>query len=294
MARTLIAVTGATGHVGGLVARALQDAGQALRLVVRDPARLPAGLEGDVVQASYGDGPSARKALEGVDLLFMVSGAESADRLVQHRTFVQAATDAGVGHVVYTSFLGAAPDATFTLARDHWHTEQLLRLSGMGWTFLRDSLYLDFLPLFADERGVIRGPAGDGRFGGVARADVARVASEVLRSPQDHVAATYDLTGPEALTLAEATEVMRRVTGRPYRFENETLEAAYASRASYGAPQWQLDAWVSTYSAIASGELSAVTDAVERLTGRRPLSLAELLGDATEERRKHRRADKHR
>jgi NAD(P)H dehydrogenase (quinone) len=285
MARTLIAVTGATGHVGGLVARGLQGGRHDLRLVVRDPAKLPAGMKGEVVQASYGDGAAARKALEGVDVLFMVSGAESADRLVQHRTFIEAARDAGVGHVVYTSFLGAAPDATFTLVRDHWHTEQLLRSSGMESTFLRDSLYLDFLPLFADEQGVIRGPADDGRFGGVARPDVARVAAEVLRSPQDHAGATYDLTGPEALTLAEATDVMTRVTGRPYRFENETIEAAYASRASYGAPQWQLDAWVSTYSAIASGELSAVTDAVERLTGRRPLSLAELLSGASPEHR---------
>ncbi|HSN12374.1 MAG TPA: SDR family NAD(P)-dependent oxidoreductase, partial [Propionibacteriaceae bacterium] len=69
-----------------------------------------------------------------------------------------------------------------------------------------------------------------------------------------------------------------------YRFENETLEEAYASRASYKAAQWQLDAWVSTYVAVARGELSAVTDTVEQLTGARPLSLAEVVADLPEER----------
>ncbi|HET7723044.1 MAG TPA: SDR family oxidoreductase [Propionibacteriaceae bacterium] len=282
---TLVAVTGVTGQVGRLVASDLQQDAADLRLVVRDRTRLPPGIDGEVVAASYGDGPSARRALQGVDLLFMVSGAESVDRLAQHRTFVEAAAEAGVRHVVYTSFLGASPDATFTLARDHWHTEQYLRSSGMAWTFLRDSLYLDLLPAFAGEDGVIRGPADDGRFGGVARADVARVATTVLREPEAHAGATYDLTGPEAITLDEAAATITRVTGREYRFENETLEGAYASRAVYGAPQWQLDAWVSTYVAIARGELAAVTDTVERLTGRRPLSLADVLAELPEGRR---------
>ena len=92
----------------------------------------------------------------------MVSAAESADRLDQHRTFIDAAAEAGVRHIVYTSFLGAAPDATFTLARDHWVTEEHIRASGLAFTFLRDSFYLDFLPALAGEDGVIRGPAGDG------------------------------------------------------------------------------------------------------------------------------------
>ena len=83
------------------------------------------------------------------------------------------AVAAGVAHLVYTSFYGAAPDATFTLARDHWATEEHIRASGLAFTFLRDNLYADFLPLMADEHGVIRGPAGDGRVAAVAIDDVA-------------------------------------------------------------------------------------------------------------------------
>lgn len=207
----------------------------------------------------------------------MVSATESVDRLAQHRTFIDAAASAGVKHVVYTSFLGASADATFTLGRAHWATEEHLRASGMAWTFLRDSFYLDFLPALAGEDGVIRGPAGHGRFAAVARADVARAAAVVLTEPEAHREKTYDLTGPQALTLAEAARIITDVTGRPTSYQEETVEQAYASRRPYGVPDWQLDAWVSTYTAISFGELALVTDTVERLTGTAPISLTALL-----------------
>ena len=119
----------------------------------------------------------------------MVSASEDVDRLGQHRAFVDAAAAAGVRHVVYTSFQGAAADCTFTLGRDHWATEEALRASGMEHTFLRDSFYADFLPLMATD-GAIRGPAGDGRVAAVARDDVAAVAAVVLADPGAHVGAT--------------------------------------------------------------------------------------------------------
>ena len=94
----------------------------------------------------------------------------------------------------------------------------------MTFTFLRDNFYSDLLPFFADEQGVIRGPAGDGRVAAVARADVADVAAAVLRSPADHADATYVLTGPEALTLTEVAARAGAVLGRALRFEDETVE----------------------------------------------------------------------
>jgi NAD(P)H dehydrogenase (quinone) len=212
----------------------------------------------------------------------MVSGSESADRLDQHFAFVDAAAAVGVRQVVYTSFVNAAPDAIFTLVRDHYATERRIADSGMAYTFLRDNFYLDLLELFAGEQGVIAGPADDGRVGMVARADVARSATAVLLDPEAHAGTTYTLTGPESLTLTEATERLTAARGRPFRFHDETLEEAYASRASYGAPDWQVEAWVTTYTAIAAGQLDVVTDDVERLTGRRPTSLAEHLAGGPE------------
>ncbi|SNS68513.1 Uncharacterized conserved protein YbjT, contains NAD(P)-binding and DUF2867 domains [Geodermatophilus pulveris] len=274
-----VAVTGATGGLGGRVARILAGTGVAQRLLVRDPSRAPRVPGATTAVATFGDRAAVRQALTGVPTVLMVSASETPDRLDQHRAFVDAAVDAGVRHLVYVSFLGAAPDATFTLARDHWATEQHVRASGLSATFLRDNLYADFLPALVGEDGVIRGPAGDGRVSAVARDDVAEVAAVVLRDPGAHVGRTHDLTGPAALTLAEVADTLTAATGRAVTYHAETVQEAYASRAATGAPDWQVDAWVSTYTAIAAGEMAAVSTAVADVTGRPPRSPADLLRD---------------
>ena len=273
----MIVVSGSTGRLGGRVARRLAGAGVPQRLLVRDPARAPRLPGAEVVAADYGDAVALRSALAGASTVLMVSASESPDRVDRHRTFADAAAATGVRHLLYTSFLNAAPDATFTLARDHWATEEHIRGLGLPFTFLRDGLYADFLPMMAGEDGVIRGPAGDGRVSVVAQDDIADAAAAVLRDPGAHAGATYDLTGPAALTFAEMAVIVTEVTGRPVRFRDETLAEAYASRAGYGAPDWQVDAWVSTYTAAAAGELDTVGGDVERLTGRPARSLADLL-----------------
>jgi NAD(P)H dehydrogenase (quinone) len=270
------AVTGATGGLGGRVARRLAERGVAQRLVVRDPARAPELPGAAVAGAAYDDPAAMRRALRGVDTLLLVSASEHPDRVRLHTGAVDAAVEAGVERIVYTSFLAAAPDATFTFARDHWHTEQHIRATGLRHTFLRDSLYLDFFPRLVGGDGVIRGPAGDGRVAAVARDDVADVAAAVLLA-DGHDGRTYDLTGPEAITLHQAAAELSRAAGRTVTYHAETLEEAYASRASYGAPDWEVAGWVTTYAAIAAGELEVVSDGVAAVAGHPPLDLAEVL-----------------
>jgi uncharacterized protein YbjT (DUF2867 family) len=250
-------------------------------LVVRSASRAPSLSNAFVVEAEYRDRAAAETALRGVHTLFMVSASESADRVHEHRAFVDAAAAAGVEHIVYTSFLGAAFDSVFTLGRDHFATEQHIRSSGMQFTFLRDNFYLDFLPELAGEDGVIRGPAGTGRVSAVTRDDIAACALEVLLNPEQHRGATYELTGREALNLDEVAETLTQKTGRAVVFQNETIEQAYASRSGHDAPSWQVDAWVSTYAAFAAGEQQRVTTDVHRLTGRQPMTLAEYLDART-------------
>lgn len=276
-AAATLAVTGSTGVVGGLVARALADHGMPQRLLVRDPAKAPQLVGSTVHRSSYGDASAAAEALEGVETLFMVSASESADRLEQHRTFVDAAASAGVRHIVYTSFVAAAPDAIFTLARDHFATEEHIKASGMSWTFLRDSFYIDFMEALVGEDGLIRGPGGTGRVALVSRADVARTATTVLLDPAEHAGRTYDITGPEALSFADVAATISRIRGREVTFYDESIEEAYASRAPYGAPDWQVDAWVSTYTAVASNVMAPASDAVETITGEAPENLATFL-----------------
>lgn len=278
---TLIGVTGATGSLGGVVARELSARGVPLRLVVRDAGRAPDLPGASVAQASYGDTDDLERAFEGVTTLLFVSAAEHPQRVAQHRSVADAAGAAGVERVVYTSFLGASPDAGFTLARDHHATEQALLAAGLTVTALRDGFYQDLLPAFYDASGVLRGPAGAGRVSAVARRDVAACVLTALLDDA-HAGRTYDLTGPEALTLDEVSAQLSAVTGRPLRFEDETLEQAYASRAHYGAAPFEVDAWVSTYTAMAAGELATVSGDVQRLTGRPATSFATLLREQPE------------
>ena len=271
-----IAVSGATGQLGRRVADRLDRVGVDQRLLVRDLARAPRLARSEAAAADYDDSEAAAAALAGVRTLLMVSAAETPHRVTQHRTFIDAATYAGVEHVVYISFFGAAPSATFTLARDHWHTEQHLRASGMRWTFLRDNLYADLMPDLVGADGVLRGPAGTGRVAAVARDDVADVAAAVLQHPGQHAGHTYNLTGPQALTLEEVAATLTRIGDRAVTYQPETVKEAYASRRVYSDEQWQLDAWVSTYTAIAAGELDGVCDDVASITGHPATALADL------------------
>lgn len=272
----LIAITGATGAIGGRVARLLSDRGLPLVLVVRKPARAPALPWARIATASYSDQESMVAALEGVDTLFLVSAHEAIDRLDQHKRAVEAAAAAGVAKIVYLSFLGAGPEATFVLARQHHHTERHIEETGLRFVFLRDAMYMDYVPLFVGSDGVIRGPAGEGKAGFVARADVAEAAATVVAS-SEHDGSTFDVTGPESISLEEAAQRLGRFIGRPINYHPEEVAEAYTSRAVYGAPDWEVEGWVTSYQAIARGELDVVSDSISRLTGHGPMTLEAFL-----------------
>ena len=271
-----LAITGASGNVGGTTARLLSERGLPLRLLANTPSRAPELPGAVAVKCSYEDTLTTRVALEGVDVLFMVSAPESEDRLAKHIAFVDAAAASGVRHIVYLSFMNAAPDATFTLARTHFHTEERIKASGMTYTFLRDNFYADFFVELPDEEGRILGPAGDGHVGVVAREDAGRVAAGVLADPGRYENQTLDVTGPEALTLDEIAAILTRVQGRPVTYVRETVEEAYESRKKWPAAQWEYDSWVSTYTSIARGEMDVVSTTVRDVTGRDPLTLEEV------------------
>jgi len=269
----MVAVTGATGGVGGRVARALDARGPALRLVVRDASRAPE-LWAEVAEAEYRDGAAMRAAFDGAETVYLVSGSESADRVAEHVSAVDAAAAAGVRRIVYCSFMGAAPDGVFTFARDHAATEERIRAAGLGHVFLRSCMYAEYVPLFASPEGVIRGPAGEGRAAFVSRDDVADVAAAVLADPEPHDGRTYDVTGPEALSLDEAAAILSAAAGREVVYERETLEQARESRRPSGAPDWEIEGWVTSYAGVANGEMDIVTDDVRLLAGSEPLTFS--------------------
>jgi len=284
----VVAVTGAGGRLGSRLAFRLAAEGARQRLVTRNPDHAPHLDDGRPLPESYvmpiegyRDAEGLRNAFTGARTVFLVSAHEDADRVGEHVAAIDAAVAAGVERIVYVSFIGAAPDAVFTFARDHWHTEEHLRSTGLRWTVLRDNLYHHALTVLVGEDGVIRGPAGDGRVASVSHDDVADVATAVLldERPERHDGVTYELTGPEALTLEEVASTLSEATGRSITYHPETTDEAYASRERFGAEPYLVEGWVSSYEAIAAGTLEAVSRDVPRLVGRPARSFAQWLDD---------------
>ena len=280
-----IAITGSSGHIGGMVARHLSARGLPLILPLRNPAKAPDLPACEARPFAYGDFELARQALSGVDVLFMVSAAESPTREQEHLTLVRAAAAADVQHLVYLSFAGANASSTFTLARTHAATEAAIQQTAMRYTFLRDNFYSEMMATIANADGIIAGPAGDGRVACVSQQDVAQAAANILAAiasgDDRHHNRSYTLTGSEALTFADIAAVLTDITGKPHRYHNQTLDEAYASRErDYpDTPAWQIEAWVSTYTAIAGGELATVSDDLPQLLGRAPRRFAEVVRD---------------
>jgi NAD(P)H dehydrogenase (quinone) len=273
----LIAVTGATGEVGGRVARRLAERGASQRLIVRDPSRAPELDGAEVAKASnYEAHDEMAAALKGAQTMFLASGEEARNRVEQHKAAVDAAKAAGVERIVYLSFYGASPDTAFTFGRDHFHTEEHIKASGLSYAFSRDNIYLDFVPFFAGEDGAIRGPGGNGAFAPVARDDIADVVVELLTNP-DRDGQAYEVASDESYTLAEAAERLSKAIGREITYVDETMDEAWASRRPSGEPDWVIEGWITTYVAIANGELAEPTSTVKDLTGHEPQRLEAFL-----------------
>jgi uncharacterized protein YbjT (DUF2867 family) len=139
-------------------------------------------------------------------------------------------------------------------------------------------MYADFVPFFAtreDGRAVIAAPAGEGRTGFVSRDDLADVGVAVLLDDSGRFdGQTLEVTGPQALSMAQAADVLTEVTGVPAEYRPQTVEEAWATRRPSGHPDWEIEGWVTSYLAIAAGELATVTDVVPELTGHPALTVA--------------------
>jgi len=266
-----ILITGVSGHVGSRVAKLLS--GQEIRLMARNPEKLEAFTREEKVKGDYSDPASLADAFEGIQTAFIVSGyAAPGERALLHKNAIDAAVRAGVSHLVYLSFQGAAPDSRFPMSRDHFQTEAFIRQSGIAYTILRDSFYLDLVPEMFGKVRTMKGPGGNGKVAWVSREDASACIAAVLQSPGQFTR-TYDLTGPAALSLAETAERLSALTGNAYTYIQETVEEGTQWRNELGAPAWEVETWIGSYLAIAAGEVSTISTAVEDITGREPMSL---------------------
>ena len=231
----------------------------------------------DVFKSNYDKSEDTVKSLEGIDVLFMVSGSENPNRIQQHKDFIDVAKIAGVSHIVYLSFYNASKNSIFTLGRDHYATEEYIKENGFKYTFLRDNFYVDFFVDMCREYGEIKGPAGNGKVSAVVRSDVSEVAAKILENPEKWENQTLNMTGPEDLTMEEITKLVSKYLVKEIKYIPETVDEAYESRKIWKAEQWEYDSWVSTYTAIAEGEQSGISNDIEKVLGRKATSLMEYL-----------------
>jgi NAD(P)H dehydrogenase (quinone) len=278
-------VTGASGHLGQRVLELLleADAGTVVA-ATRTPDNLPDFAARGVIvrRADFDDPASLKAAFAGVDRLLVISTdavGVPGQRIQQHRNAVQAAEEAGVKHVVYTSVVNPEPGTPVKIAGDHYGTEQALNASRMGWTVLRGNIYaevlLGSLPQ-AVQTGQLFAAAGDGRTAFITREDFARAAAAALAAPFDG-RRTLEITGPEALSRDDVARIVTDLTGKPVTYIPVPMEAVIQGMIAAGLPQQMAEAYASFDDAVAQGIFDTVSNSVEELTGRKPTSVAEFL-----------------
>jgi NAD(P)H dehydrogenase (quinone) len=273
----VIVVTGSTGQVGRLVAEELAARGEPMRLAVRDPSRAPHLPGAEVVVTDYGRPDTLAEALGEGDAVFMVSLHEGPERRVPlHRSFVEAAVERRVAHIVYLSFLNARPDARFLHARSHGATEEMLRESGVPFTSIRNGMYADDIPGWFDPDGVLRETGGDGRLSFSYRPELAKAISVTLTEP-GHEGRVYNVVTPPPVGLAELAAIASEVSGKPYRYDPIGDDEWDARWRAVGRSGWELESGHTSYDALRAGELAVESDDYRTLTGDDPLTVSELL-----------------
>ena len=272
-----IAVTGVTGNLGGMVSRLCKKNGIEVRNLARNVEKAEKIGFSNVFKSSYDKSEDTVKSLEGIEVLFMVSGSENPNRIQQHKDFIDVAKIVGVSHIIYLSFYNASKNSIFTLGRDHYATEEYIKENGFKYTFLRDNFYVDFFVDLCREYSEIKGPAGNGKVSAVVRSDVSEVVAKILENPGKWENQTLNMTGPEELSMTEIVKTVSEYFGKEIKYIEETVEEAYESRKIWKAEQWEYDSWVSTYTAIAENEQSGISNDIEKVLGRKATSLAEYL-----------------
>ena len=277
-----IGVTGATGQLGRLVVESLKSKVSAETIValVRNPEKA-ADLGIEARAFDYTQAENLVASLKGIDKLLLISGNEVGQRLPQHLAVIDAAKQAGVKQLFYTSILHA-DSSPLGLATEHLATEVAIKESGLTYTILRNGWYTENYSGSAKGAvgaGAFIGNAGDGKIASAARVDYAEAAAVVLAG-EGHEGKTYELAGDEAYTLTELAAEISKQSGKTIPYNNLT-EAEYAGiLKSFGLPDGLAEMLANSDTGASKGGLFDDSKVLSELIGRPTTSLAKVLADA--------------
>jgi NAD(P)H dehydrogenase (quinone) len=284
-----IVITGASGHLGRLTAEAVLERVPASEVVLttRRPEALSdlAGRGAEVREADFDRPETLAGAFAGGERLLLISADIVGRRVAQHRAAIEAAGEAGVRHVAYTSYLNPVEENPAVITPDHRETEKALRESGLAWTVLRNAFYAEYqVPpaVQAVATGRLIHNNGDGKTAYVSREDCAAAAAAVLTT-DGHEGEAYDVTGPEPLGQGDVAALLGRLSGRAVEAVAVDDEAFVEGLTASGLPEPAAREIASYGRAIREGHIDQISDAVENLTGRPPRSLREVFEAHREE-----------
>ncbi len=280
-----IAITGATGQLGQLVVNKLKEKISATDIValVRSSAKA-AALGVEVREADYSRPETLSNALNGIDTLLLISSSEVGQRFVQHSNVIEAAKQAGVKWIIYTSLLHADISA-LSLADEHRATEAMLKSSGIPHTILRNGWYTENYTGSINGAllgGALIGSAGEGKIASAARVDFAEAAVAVLTG-EGHVGKTYELAGDDHYTLNDLAAEVSLQTGTDIPYNN-LPEADYAGALlGFGLPEGLSRAIASWDIAASQGALFDDNHQLSKLIGRPTTNLSTVVAEALKE-----------
>ena len=275
MGRNMILLTGAAGRVGSAAAKALARANIPFRALVRDPDKVAFDPDAaEIVQGDLNDPAIVEQALQGVSRALIVMGNHP-DQAKLERQFASLAADAGVSHLVKVSSMEAAPDATATLPKNHYDTEQHIASLGVDWTFLRPNYYMQNMLMYAGSIARTNSfalPLGTAKTAMIDSRDVGEVAAVVLTG-EGHAGQAYRLTGPAMMDFHEVAARMGTVLERPVSYVAQSPEVFREVLGQFIQSVWQLDAVCELFAEIAAGSLEEQHSTTADLLGRPAVGL---------------------
>src|SRR5579859_61861 len=280
----MILLIGATGQaqVGAALVAQLQARKLPFRVLAHTPASFDRltkeGIEAILADDTHPGQLAA--AFQDIDRFFLLTPG-SPDQPTLERRLVDAARQAGVRHVVKLSVLGAG-DPDVSLLRSHSASEQLIRQSGLDYTFLRPNAFLQNLGTREVARikqySSFANANGDGVVSLIDTRDIAAVAATALSSDRS-IGQTYELTGPEALSYTQIARTFTALLGRPITDLALSDDAYQSALLSAGLPAWRAEGLSALSRFYRAGKGAVVTDAVEQITGQPARTLDTYLAD---------------